>query len=61
MLGKIMENFGCRDMCQNVLSQSDYSVFKSTISLEQNDEKFHVDGNSFKLKVHWKILEWAWS
>ena len=52
MLEKIMKNFGCRDMCQNVLGQSDYSVFKSTISLEQNDEKFHVDGNSFKLKVH---------
>ena len=56
-----MENFGCRDMCQNGLGQSDYSVFKSTISLEQNDEKFHVDINSFKLKVYWKILEWAWS
>ena len=41
MLGKI-----------NVLGQSDYSVFKSTISLEQNDEKFLVDINSFKLKVH---------
>ena len=41
MLGKI-----------NVLGQSDYSVFKSTISLEQNDEKFLVDINSFKLKLH---------
>ena len=26
-------------MGQNALSQSDYSIFKSTISLEQNDEK----------------------
>ena len=26
-------------MCQNVLSQSDYRIFKLTISLEQNDEK----------------------
>ena len=61
MLGKIMENFGCRDMCQNVLGQSDYRVFKTTISLKQNDKKFHVDISSFKLKVHWKILEWVWS
>ena len=26
-------------MCHNVLSQSDYRIFKLTISLEQNDQK----------------------
>ena len=26
-------------MAQNALGQSDYRIFKSTISLEQNDEK----------------------
>ena len=38
---------------------------KSTISLEQNDEKawffLHVDTDLRKLKVDWKMLEWAWS
>ena len=38
MLGKIFENFGSWDMCQNLLGQSDYRIFKSTTSLEQNDE-----------------------
>ena len=36
-------------MGQNAFSQSDYKIFKSTISLEQNDEKpdfLHVDTNS---------------
>ena len=36
---KILENFGSWDMCQNVLGPSDCRIFKSTISLEQNDEK----------------------
>ena len=39
MLGKILENIGSWDTCQNVPSQSDSKIFKSTISLEQNDEK----------------------
>ena len=32
------ENFGSWDMGQNVLNQLDCSIFKLTISLEQNDE-----------------------
>ena len=38
--------------------------FKSTVSLEQNDEKpdfLNVDTDSWKLKVDQKILGWAWS
>ena len=35
----IRQKFGSWDISQNALSQSDYRVFKSTISLEQNDEK----------------------
>ena len=34
------------------------------MSLEQNDEKacfLRIDTASWKLKVDWKILEWAWS
>ena len=42
MLTKILKSFGSWDTCQNVLDQSDYRIFKSTISLEQNDEKFRV-------------------
>ena len=56
MLGKIFGNFGFWDICQNVLDQSDCRIIKSTISPEQNDEKRHVDKNSFKLKADWKIL-----
>ena len=41
-------------MGQNGLGQSDYRIFKSTISLEQNDEK------AWKLEVDWIILGWAW-
>ena len=33
------ENLDSWDMCQNGLGQSDCRIFKSTISLEQNDEK----------------------
>ena len=33
------ENSGSWDMSQNALDQSDCSIFKLTISLEQNDEK----------------------
>ena len=41
-------------MGQNALGQSDYRIFKSTISLEQNDEKpdfLHVDTDSWKVEV----------
>ena len=57
-------NFGSWDMYQNIPGQSDCRSFKSAISLETNDEKMiflHVDRNSLKLKVDWKILGWAWS
>ena len=47
MLGKILENFGSWDMCQNVLGQSDCKIFKST-SLEQNDEKVYFFACSYK-------------
>ena len=40
-------------MGQNALSETDYRIFKSTISLEQND--------SWKIEVGWKMLEQAWS
>ena len=41
ILGKlrVLEKSGSWDMGQNTLSQSDCKIFKSTISLEQNDEK----------------------
>ena len=39
MHGKILGNFGSWVMCQNILAQSDWRIFKSIISLEQNDEK----------------------
>ena len=35
----ILEKFGYWEMGQNALDQSDYKIFGSTISLEQNDEK----------------------
>ena len=60
----IWKKSGSWDMVQNALGQSDYRIFKSTISLEQNDEKsdfLHVDTDSWKLEVDWKILGWAWS
>ena len=41
-------------MGQNALDQSDCSIFKLTISLEQNDGKpdfLHIDADSWKLKV----------
>ena len=43
------EKPGSWDSSQNVLDQSDYSIFKLTMSLEQNDEKpdfLHIDGDS---------------
>ena len=49
-------------MAQNALGQSDYMIFKSTISLEKNDEKawfLHVDTVSWKIEVDWKILRWS--
>ena len=51
-------------MGQNALGQSDCRIFKLIISPEQNDEKawfLHVDTDSWKLKVGWKILGWGWS
>ena len=41
-------------MGQDALGQSDYRIFKSTISLEQNDKKprfLQVDTDSQKLEV----------
>ena len=35
----IWENSGSSDMGQNALGQSNCRILKSTISLEQNDEK----------------------
>ena len=64
MLEKIFKSFASWDICQNVIGQSDYRIFKTTISLEQNNEKvwvFDIDTNSLKLKVGWKILGWACS
>ena len=64
MLEKIFKSIVSWDMCQNVIGQSDYRIFKTTISLEQNHEKvwvFDIDTNSLKLKVGWKILGWACS
>ena len=60
MFGKIFEIFSSWYMHQNVLGQSDRGIFKSTVFLEQNDGKvcfLHVDTNSLKLEVHWKILD----
>ena len=37
-----MEKSGYWDMGQNTLSQSNYRIFKSIISLEKNDEKAWV-------------------
>ena len=40
-------------MSKNALGQSDCKIFKSTISLEQNNEKtdfLHEDTDSWKLK-----------
>ena len=65
-LGKprVWEKSGSWDMGQNTLGQSDYRIFKSTISLEQNDEKvwfFHVGKDSWNIEVDWKLMGWAWS
>ena len=41
-------------MDQNALSQSDYRIFKSAISIEQDDEKpdfLHVDTDSWEMEV----------
>ena len=43
------EKFGSWDMGQNALDQSDCSISKLTISLEQDDEKawfLHIDADS---------------
>ena len=58
----IFEKSGSWDSGINALGQSDYRIFKSTISLEQNDEKawfLHVDTDSWKIEVDWKVLGWA--
>ena len=50
----IWGNFGSWDMGQNVLIQSDCSIFKSTISPKQkNPDLLHVDTNSRKWKIFW--------
>ena len=46
-------------MGQSALGQSDWRIFKSTIYLEQNDEKacfLHADTDSWKFKVDWKNI-----
>ena len=44
-------------MSQNALGQSDCTIFQSTRSLEQSDEKaFFFATNSKKLKADWNIL-----
>ena len=51
-------------MDQNALNQSDCSIFKLTLSPEQNDERadiLDIDADSEKLKVDWKISAWLWS
>ena len=44
------EKFGSWIMGQYAVNQSDYNIFKLTISLEQNDEKaeffLHIDADS---------------
>ena len=60
----IWEKSGSWDMGQNALNQSDYRIFKTNKSLEQNDEKawfLHVDTDTWKVEVDWKILRWALS
>ena len=42
MLEKILKNFGSWDMCQNVVGQADYRIFKSTISGKQDEENIWV-------------------
>ena len=50
-------------MGKNALGQPDCRIFKSTVSLEQmkKPDFLHVDTDSWKLKIIWKILWWAWS
>ena len=60
MFGKILENFSSWDIRQNFLGQSDCGIFKSSVFLEENYGKvcfLHVDTNSLKLEVDWKILD----
>ena len=50
----IWEQFSSWDIGQNALGQSHYRIFKSTISIEQHDEKtwfLHADTDSWKLEV----------
>ena len=42
MLEKILKTFSSWDMCQNVVGQADYRIFKSTISGKQDDENIWV-------------------
>ena len=42
-------------------ADTNYRIFESTISLEQNDERawfFYVDTDSWKIEVDWKTLGW---
>ena len=60
----IREKSGSWDRGQNALSQSDCGVFKSNYIFRENDEiafSLHVDFKSYKFKVDWKLLGWAWS
>ena len=60
---------GSWDLGQNSLGQSDCRIFKSTLSLEQNDEKaffFAFWYRHMELKINQKILgghrqKWEWS
>ena len=57
MPGKILENFGSWDMCQNVLGQSDCWIFKSTIFLEENYKFFFACWYKFiKIKSWFKNI-----
>ena len=56
----ICGNFGSWDMGQNVLIQSDCSIFKSAISPKQkNPDLLHVDTNSRKWKIDQKFFGWV--
>ena len=57
----IRETSGSWDMGKNTLAQSDYRIFKSTISSEQNDEIgfFACLYKSMKMKSWLKWSKWV--
>ena len=60
MLEKILKNFGSWDMCQNVVGQADYRIFKSAISVKQNNENIWVfisECQFIEIKSWFKNLE----